>query len=367
MLLACPSAATTKRILFYEVGTATPYKIDSGYSQFAEDLKKEGYDVASISRGSLDRKALENYDILVIQNLNRKLETQEVSAILWFVIQRGRGLFINGEGSGNANQLTIPFGVTIDDGTLIDVSDQIGGNRKSFKVHRFYPQDGISVIVKDIKAITVSDARAFILSGDAKAIASGDEDTYSDTGSFAAGSMPVVSAATLFGDGLVFVHTDADTLSNARVGEDNNRKYGLNIINWLAISSQDFSISNDTENVEIEISRLKIKRQELENANTRLDTENTHILNQNSQLEIQISIAQARLAELEEGMVGPLNRDNWAILVLGLSILISAVIVSQRKKGGEVHEDVLSELGYEFDEGGDSGSEDDFDVEGLKL
>jgi hypothetical protein len=108
---------SAKRILFYEVGTSKDYTIESGYSKFADELRKK-YEVASIEKGEMTKEKLESYDILVVQEIGKQLSTSEISSIIWFVLQKGRGLMINGGGGGKANQLTIPFGVTIDTGFL---------------------------------------------------------------------------------------------------------------------------------------------------------------------------------------------------------------------------------------------------------
>ena len=47
-----------------------------------------------------------------------------------------------------------------------------------------------------------------------------------------------------------------------------------------------------------------------------------------------------RLSVLEEGMVGPLSRDNWAIIVLGLGVLSAAVVLAKSKVKPK-EEDVL--------------------------
>ena len=72
------------RILFYEVGTSDKFKIERDYSEFAQVLRDRGHTVASITRGELSKDALQNYDILVIQELGKPLSTEEISSIIWF-------------------------------------------------------------------------------------------------------------------------------------------------------------------------------------------------------------------------------------------------------------------------------------------
>jgi hypothetical protein len=368
-LLAGPVSA--KRVLFYEVGSSPTYTIENGYSEFAEELRKRNYEVASITKGELTKDKLENYDILVVQELNKGLSTTEISAIIWFVLQKGRGLFINGGAGGKANQLTIPFGVTIDGGTLIDTSDQIPtlNKRTSFTVSRFLEHTMSKSIRSGVSKVGFYEGSGLILSGNSACILSGNTDTYSDTGSFSAGSQPCVAATALFGGGLVFTLSDSDILSNTRLSDYNNRNLGLNIIEWLSASTENVSMSNNTQELQILVKQMRLNNLRLEQQVEQLTVEKDDITTKFTQSQMEFMEAQAELTELKEGMVGPFSRGNWAIIALGVCILLGAIMYSKGKGGGGKvkEEDILSELGYELEGSGEGGGSDmDNDLGDLK-
>jgi hypothetical protein len=350
-LLATVAAA--KRILFYEVGTGADYTIEAGYGKFAEELRKKNYEVASIEKGELTKDKLENYDILVIADINKQLTTGEISAIIWFVLQKGRGLLINGGGQGRANQLTIPFGVTVDNGMLIDTSDQIPSlrDRNSFTLDRFVDSPITSSLRQGVSKIGFYKDSGLILSGSAKCIVTGNGDTYSDTGSFAAGSEPCVAAASVFGGGLVFTMSDSDMLNDKYLTDYNNRNFGLNIIDWLGITTENISSENSTQELLIQIKEMRLENSRMQQQIKQLNEEKAELASRYTQANMQVTELQQQVASQESEMIGPFSRSNWAIIVLGVCILLAAIVYSKRRST-EVKikdEDILSELGYELD------------------
>ncbi len=349
LLADCVAA---KRILFYEVGVGT-YTQSKEYSKFAAELRKRGYEVASIEKGELTKEKLENYDILVMQDLNKQLTTGEISAIIWFVLQKGRGLFINGGGAGKANQLTIPFGVTVDGGTLIDQTDAIPAlkDRSSFTVGRFIENPMTNSMIQGVSKVGFYKDSGLILSGSSKCIMTGNSDTYSDTGSFAAGSQPCLAAAAIFGGGLVFTQSDADMLANKYLEDYNNKNFGMNIVDWLSISTENVSQENSTQELMIQIKEMRLENSRMKVQIKQLTDEKTELGKRYNDASAQLSEAQQKLQDAEGEMIGPFSRNNWAIIILGVFILLGAVVYS-RKKGTEVKikdEDILNELGYELD------------------
>jgi hypothetical protein len=348
-LMAC--GASAKRILFYEVGGGG-YAIEGEYSKFADELKKK-YEVASIEKGEITKEKLENYDILIMQDLRKPLTTGEISAIIWFVLQKGRGLFINGGGQGQANQLTIPFGVTVDNGLLIDTSDMIPGlnDRNSFTINRFMTTNLGNTLQQGVSKTGFYKDGGLFLSGSATCIAAGNADTYSDTGSFAAGSEPCIAAASMFGGGLVFTMSDPDMLSNKYINDYNNKNLGTNVVDWLSISTENVSMENNTQELLIQIKEMRLENMRMTQQVKQLTEDKADLASRFSQANDQVAELQTKLEELEGGMIGPFNRQNWAIIVLGVLILLAAIIFS-KKRGTEVKikdEDILSELGYELD------------------
>ena len=351
--------AQANRVLFYEIGSGQ-YSIEKDYSQFANELRRRGYEVASIEQGGIDKEKLEYYDILIVQNLNRQLTTNEISAIIWFVLQKGRGLFINGGGSGRANQLTVPFGVTIDNGLLIDTSDQITGlkDRHSFIIHNLPDNPDTQLLREGVSRIGFYKDSGLFLSGNAKCIARGDSDTYSNTGSFAAGSFPCVASASLFGGGLVVTMSNPNMLSNKHIGDFNNRNFGMNIMDWLSLSAQNIPDEDNPEALGLRIKEMRLNNIRLEQELNRTISEKNRAQSQVSSLSLELSAAVSRIEEIEDTYVGPFKQSSWAMILLGISVLVAAIIISKKKGGSEAKikdEDILNELGYELDEpqGGD--------------
>ena len=345
------SVSAAKKVLFYEIGTAGGYTIESGYSKFSDELRNKGYDVASITKGELTKEKLKGYDVVAIQELGRKLSTEEMSAVLWFVMQKGGGLFINGGSPDNANQLTVLFGVTVDDGMLVDTTDPIpGGTSNShFVLDKFITEDVMRSIRQGVSKIGFYQGHGLILSGNAKAIVMGDEDTYSDTMSFPSGSQPAVGAAAMFGNGLIFILSDADVLSNEHLDEFDNKVLGTNIVDWLAVPRESLP-SNTTEELSIIIGELKLSNARFRQDNDKLQQENQALKMQNNALNAQINALNSQIEELKSGRIGSFTAGNIAIMFLGVCILIVAIVLSARKGGKAEGEDLLGELGYEFEE-----------------
>ena len=367
-ILMLASGVSAKRILFYEVGTQAKYQIEDGYSQFKKELQLRGHDVASITQsGSLSKDKLDNYDVLVIQDLRRQFTIEDISAILWFVMQKGSGLFINGGDPNAANKLTIPFGTTVDDANLKDITSIIPGTADgfSFVISQFPPEDELRVLRQGVNNIGFYKGSGLFLSSNARCIATGDADTFSDTGSFSSGSKPCVASAALFGNGLVFVLSDPDILADDYIENYNNKYLGLNIIDWLSISRELPAPGNTTQEIGVIIASLNLENKRLTAQVEQLETEKSFLETNVLELGSQLSGALPNIAEMEAERLGPLTKTNWVILVFGFCILGAAFFISKRKETKPLGEG--SELGYELGEdlgdlGGDLG---DIGKEGL--
>lgn len=375
VVLSFVGSASAKRILFYEVGTRKEVTIQDGYKKLAEELRLRGFDVATMTKGELSKETLKNYDILVMQDLRNTLKTDEISAILWFVVQEGNGLFVNGGDPAKANQVTIPFGITVDEGTLIDNTNPIPGNQKNsnFIVSRFEPPDEMRVIKQGVSSIGFYEGNGLFLSGNAIAVATGDTDTYSDTGSFSAGSKPPIGAGVVFGNGLVFVLTDADIFRDTNIGSFSNKNFGINIIEWLGISKEQPFMGNKTEKeLYVMVGELKLENTRLNAEVERLEGEKKALIQANLDLTTDLGNANNEIEKIKTERVGPFTKTNWATIILGACILIAAVIISKRKKPEAGEEEMplgeLGELGYEL--GGEDESKKDLgtkDLEALGL
>ncbi|MBU0761818.1 MAG: DUF2194 domain-containing protein, partial [Candidatus Altiarchaeota archaeon] len=255
-MLSAPVSAA--RILFYEVD-AGEYSMLTGYKAFADELKKK-HEIASIEKGGVTKDKLDKYDILIIPNSKRQMSSEEISSIIWFVLQEGKALFItNAEPS--SNQLTIPFGTTIDSGLLIDSTDTIPGmDRYNFIVSEFPDHQASNTIRRGVTKIGFYKGNGMDVSGNSKCIARTSADTYSDTGSFPAGSRPCVASASMFGSGLVVILNNGKLLNKDNINNYNNKQFGMNIIEWLSLARESIGEENNTQ-----VLHLTIKGMRLEN------------------------------------------------------------------------------------------------------
>jgi len=359
-ILLFSATASAKKILFYEVGTSSTYTIESGYSSFKEELQARGHDVASITQaGTLTKDKLENYDVLVIQNLQRQFEIEDISAILWFVMQKGSGLFINGGEPNSANALTIPFGTTMDTANLKDITSPIPSDSQDydFIISTFPPEDELRILRQGVNRVGFYKGNGLYLSGNARCIATGDSDTFSDTGSFAAGSKPCVASAALFGNGLVFTLSDSDMLSNDRIKDFDNKQFGLNIVDWISMSRELPQPGNTSQEISVIIGSLNLENKRLQAQVDQMTKEKSYLERSVSDLTGQLADATTRIGEMESERIGPLTKTNWILLVVGFCVLGGAFFLSKRKEK-KVEVDT-TELGYELgEELGDLGGGD---------
>lgn len=347
-VLVFSTGVSAKRILFYEVGTGKDYQIEDGYSKFKQELQSRGHDVASITQaGTLTKEKLESYDVLVIQDLKKQFDIEDISSILWFVMQKGSGLFINGGESTAANKLTIPFGTTMDSAILKDITSPIPGdkNQYDFLISQFPPEDEFRVVRQGVNKIGFYQGSGLHLSANAHCIASGDGDTFSETGSFAAGSKPCIASAALFGNGLVFILTDPDILGNKNIDSYDNKALGLNIIDWLSMS-RELPPQADMGNITVIIGSLNLENKRLQAQVEQLTKEKSFLERTLNDLNTQLSDATAKIMQMEGERIGPLTKTNWILLILGFCVLGAAFFLSKRgEKKPPVDE---AELGYEL-------------------
>lgn len=353
LVLLALSASAAKKVIFYEIGTPNQYKKDAGYSDFAERIGQMGYEISTISKGTLTRDSLAPYDILVIQ-LTKPLKIEEISSILWFVTTKGGGVLIIGETPTSANQLMIPFGMTMDEGTLIDSTDTIPDmDSNNFVVDRFSDSETTRIIRRGISKVGFYSGHGLFLSGNAECIASGDSDTYSDTQSFHTGSYPCVAATTLFGRGLVFGLSDADLLTNEKISAYNNREFGKNIIDWLSITVPAPSGNFTYEECQVMMGQLKLEKLRVEQEADNIIKERDSLKSERDSLKAELYTVSTELEDIKSGKIGPFTRNQWVILLFGLLFFAAVYVNSKGKRGGgkkKKGEEVLGELGYEFED-----------------
>ncbi|MFH0860093.1 MAG: hypothetical protein V1921_02735 [Candidatus Altiarchaeota archaeon] len=345
------SSSSAARILFYEVSTPETYKISSGLSKFAARLSDKGYEMASMTRGELSEDRLAEYDILIIHP-GKPLKTEELSAVLWFVLTKGGGVFILGGEPANANQIMSPFGMIMDDGILIDSTDTIPEEQiQNFIVDRFNLVPTSRVTIQGVSQLGFYKGHGLKLSGNSYAIATGDQDTYSDTLSFTSGSMPPIAGAAIFGNGLVFTLSDIDMLTDKYIDKYDNLQFGLNIVDWLSITVIPTTENVSNPEVEILIGELKLEKLRLEQQIDQFKAQIKVLEGENMLLTQEVASVNEELETIQKGKIGPFTRSNWAVIILGVCIFGGAIVASKRwKKKGDEGEELLGELGYEFEE-----------------
>jgi hypothetical protein len=190
------------------------------------------------------------------------------------------------------------------------------------------------------------------LSGSAECIATGDSDTYSETQSFQTGSYPCIAAATLFGRGLVFGLTDADMLTDQRINSYDNKKFAQNIVDWLSITVPPQEGNFTYEECQVMIGQLKLEKLRIEQEKDNTQNNLERLEREKAAVETKLSKVSAELDEIKKGKIGPFTRNQWAIIVAGLLFLMAAFVISKRGKPSKKKkdEDILGELGYEFEE-----------------
>ncbi len=241
-LLVCSQAfAEGKKVLFFESAVAPPDSTfsdePSGFSKLVDTLTADGMLVASMSSGEINRRKLSPYEIVVIHpSPERPFGEREISALVWFVAQHGGSLFLHGGDARTVNSLTEIFGISMDRSKLVDMSSALegGAGRRSFALTRFPPSTAPHFGFDEIQRIGFYGGAPLILSRDAAAVVTGDEDCFSDNGLYSIGSFPPVAAAAYLGRGVILVKSDRSILSNANIATEQNMEWARLVFRGLA-------------------------------------------------------------------------------------------------------------------------------------
>ncbi len=360
------SAATN--ILFYETGKVNSnYRTGTGYSTFKEELVGKGYSVSRIEI-LLDRVVLRNHnpDVLVIANLDKSLDADELAAVFEFVMQDGKGLFIAGGGTSAANQITIPFGMKIDEGgTLEDetsfildsVSGAIISDKTNFVTVKIEKQDpSTRLLIQGVNSLAFFGGNGIQVSGDAKVVVSGDWDTYSPKSpTFPKGSKPPIVAASIVGNGLVLLLSDADMLINSNLDTSryryDNLRFGTNIIDWLRSSTQRPDESLEMDELRIIIGQNRVDLENMDDIIINLHKKKSDLQTIVAEKDIVITALSEDNRDLRANTLFGVEYTTWAIIFLAIFILIFGMIMSKKKKGEDSEEEEeIDGFGYEFED-----------------
>ncbi|RJP75438.1 MAG: hypothetical protein C4532_00410 [Candidatus Abyssobacteria bacterium SURF_17] len=239
-LLLCTNAfGQGKKVLIFEPAMAltdTTFSAEpSGYSKLVDMLRQEGLLVASMSSGEITQHKLTPYDIVALHpSPERPLSENEISALVWFVVQKGGALFIHGGTARIINPLAEIFGISMDESALIDVTSNLeeAALGRSFILSRFHNLPALKF--DEIQRISFHGGAPLVLSQDAAAIVTGDDDCYSDNGLYSIGSLPPVAAVAYVGRGLILVKSDRTMLDNKNIEAYQNMQWAKAVFQQLA-------------------------------------------------------------------------------------------------------------------------------------
>ncbi len=304
LFLASPGLAATGKILFYEVQAPATMRITgSGYTSFNGLIQGAGYSTASISSADvkLTQEKLKEYDVVIMQGLNKALDTEEILALRWYVGVQGGGLLINGDEPDGVNNLGQIYGILMDKSStwIVDTANFpfntsgtsiASGEQKYYALVREFPDktDAQGLRMSGVGKIGIYKAHPLFVEsvrvnspiGKTKVIATGSNLSYTETGTFPVGSQPPIAARAFFGAGAVIVFSDFDMLSDAHIFDRdfanetiNNDAFGLAAVEWLANKdNRELSVQNESE-LAIKVLQLQSRNIALEAANSSLWSE----------------------------------------------------------------------------------------------
>ena len=222
----------------------------SGFFNLAKDLKKLGYDVKRTE--TMFDAELEAADVLVVAFPNREFNQEERNKIRDFV-NKGGGLLLLGEWAnlkGVAeclNGLSLQFGVEFRNDRVTDFDDRYARDEKTMESVLGAGEMPYFVKLEDIMEHPVTEGVKSIgyLAGctleteNESALVWADETSFADVRidkfqQISEKSGPfIVVAAKLEGKGRIVFSGDSSTLSNRFIESEDNRKFGMQIFQWL--------------------------------------------------------------------------------------------------------------------------------------
>ena len=232
-----------KRVLFDEAHSEW-VSIEGNYTEFADNLRSNGYTVERITTGPITYNTLKNYDVYVIGTAWGSFSQSEIDAIIQFV-HEGGGLFLTGVGwswvgyrghidTFPMNIIAANFGIKFLDDWIEDPTNFYPGGDVS---NPLFHQMVAHPITRGVSIIGASDwvpCPLQALTTGPQAIVSGDDDAYSIRGNYPPGSYPPLVMGASHGIGRVVAIGHEGYFVNTSVHSYDNMQLGLNAIDWLA-------------------------------------------------------------------------------------------------------------------------------------
>ncbi len=362
MLLALAGCAAAANVYFFQSKTSGSYTTDSGYSMFKDKLVENGYEVNDLEQGlSIESlsKVTPEPDILIIPNLGTDLTADETTALFYFVMEEGKGVFLCGA-TPSTNKLTIPLGMTAsedlledDENRIRDIStDQLVTDKTIFYVDlpSERPDVVINSLTRGVNKLDIFTAGGIYLFGNSKGVIFGGDATNTPKAlTFPKKSDPPLAAYIQLGKGWIFLLSDPDMIANANLDTTkythDNLKFAINIVDWLSQPPTE-NLSEDEINSIIRAQKAQIT--DLNHTINTQEQEKADLNNQITALNAEIDTLSLQIINLKKDSFMGLKYEIWGMLVLSLCFILTiGVVVKKNKKELKTNK---ADLGYEFDE-----------------
>ena len=211
-------------------------------SGFTDYLVSQGWIVDQLNTGPITRSRLEGYDIFLIPYAEIEFTSSEIDSIVSYV-EDGGGIWVFGEYGRDTttNSVSQEFGVTFNDDTVYDPTDNVNGTYYWPLIHilKTHP------ITEGVESFGYYAGCSLNVNQPSKIIAKGDDDAYSTYYT----SYPPVLAAVEYGSGKAVFCGDMTPLHPNYYPErltDEEKLLLSNIVEWLlAEEKPSVSISTD--------------------------------------------------------------------------------------------------------------------------
>ncbi len=303
--------AQDTRILFFEGAIAPADRIlsnePSGFSKLVDGLRKDKMLVASMSSGAITGEKLASYEIVVLHvSPERPFAESEISVLVSFVAQRGGILFVSGGSPEIVNPLTEIFGISMDESSLLDTSSAMddSDDSRKFIITRFPLSTAPGAQSPSVKQIGFYGGAPLVLSKDAVAVATGDEDSYSDNGRFSIGSMPPVMAAAFLGRGAIVVASDRAVLSNANIESYQNAEWaGLVFENLISTQRMGLAREQSLLGLQRRLGDLRKKRDVWTQQSAKNEADLALAYKKKKELQRELEKSTAKNKDMDEALV----------------------------------------------------------------
>lgn len=223
-----------KRVMidaFHSLETASP---ENNMAAIPKHLIEYSFEV---KRELLTKNLLKEYEVVILYQPTKTLEDSEITAVVDFV-RRGGGLIIcgqhdmawNDESRESYNQLASTFGVTFTSNAVDDPTNKQGCYCTPI-VHNLMMEHPL---IQGVTQIIMYKPCALRITGDAVAVARGDDDTRTVGADQLSGEDIVLAAATEYERGRVVVIGTHTVFDDSFINEPDNLVFSTNLFAWTS-------------------------------------------------------------------------------------------------------------------------------------